>query len=120
MLAANPAIKTAFGNAPTFFAAALLGGGHATAGNDTETSTVTATVGINLADLATHGQLEFGLYNGDLVDGAGVTGVTLSVAGGGVTFPTETFSSGAAALAGFSRRTRCSTSARSGRPACST
>jgi hypothetical protein len=102
VLAGNAAIKTAFGKAPSFFAAALMGGGHAYAGTDAETTTATATVGINLADLTTHGQLVLGLYNGDLVNGSGVTGVTLSATGGGVTFPTETFTSGAAALAGFS------------------
>ncbi len=100
LLAANPAIKAAFGASPSFFAGGLLGNEESGTANVSQTGTASATVTINLADLAKPGELILGLGGGGLV-GGGITGVTLSVSGNGVSFTPETFSSGTAALAGF-------------------
>jgi hypothetical protein len=100
VLTANSAIKTEFGASPKFFALGEVGGRHATAGTDVETTTSSVTVDVDLAELATPGDLILGLYDGDAV-GAGVTGVTLTVSGVGVTTFTEAFASGALARTGF-------------------
>ena len=88
VLNANGNIKTAFGAAPSFFAMGEVGGGHASAGADSETSTSSIITQINLANLAAPGNLVFGLYNGEAVgNAAGLTGVTLSVTANSVALP---------------------------------
>jgi hypothetical protein len=96
VLNANHAIKTAFGTNPSFYALGELGGGHATLGTDTETSSSSVTISINQANIGTPGTLLIGLYNGQAIDPSGITGITLTVTGNGVQLADLVLSAGTA------------------------
>ena len=103
VLAANSAIKTAFGASPTFFALGEVGAGHATGGTTAEVGASSVTVDIDLAELSSPGDLILCLYGGDAV-GNGVTGVTVSVTDDGSSLLDKSFTSGGAAKSYFSDR----------------
>jgi hypothetical protein len=92
VLNANPDIQTAFGPNPGIYALGELGGGHATSGTDTETTSSSVTISINQANLGLPGNLIIGLYGGQANDTAGITGITLTVTGNGVQLAQEVLS----------------------------
>ena len=100
VLAANGAIKTAFGASPAFFAVGELGGGYSVSGTGPQVVNSTITEAIDLTKLKARGNLVIGFYDGDAV-GTGVTKVTVTVLADGATVYQNTFTSGAAAEAFF-------------------
>jgi hypothetical protein len=101
VLAANPAIKMAFGSTPSFFSLGELGGGHARAGTDVETTTSSLEVKVDLNQLSDRQDLLVGLYH-PFASGKGVTQVTLDISANGSDLFHEAFSSASAAVAFFS------------------
>jgi hypothetical protein len=81
VLTANAAINSAVANG-TAFGIAEVGGGHASTGTDSETSTSTFYLAVNTGALAKPADLKIGFYGGQATGaggGAGVTNVTVSV-----------------------------------------
>jgi hypothetical protein len=94
----DPHTKAALGSSSTTLAVGQLGGAHSSSGATTETSTATADITLNLAKLSGQPDLVLAMV-GAVSTGAGVTGVTLSVAADGSSLFTESFSSATAATA---------------------
>ena len=101
VLTANPAIKSAFGAAPSFFSIGELAGGDPATGVTVQSDTSEVETEIDLGNLSGAGDLEIGLFNG-AASTTGVTGVTLSVTNGSTALlPMQTFTSGPDAAAFF-------------------
>jgi hypothetical protein len=99
IFSANATIASAFGAAPTLVGLGELGGGHATNGSDSETSTAIYNADVTLSSLVTPGELVLGLYGGTVL-GTGVTGVDLVVQGfGGTLFQLDDVGANAGAEA---------------------
>ena len=101
VLAANPAIKSAFGASPSFFSIGELAGGDPATGVTVQSDTSGVETEIDLGNLSGAGDLEIGFFNG-AASTTGVTDVTLSVTNGSTSLlPTQTFTSGPDAAAFF-------------------
>lgn len=103
VLAANPNIATGFGAAPTFFAIDELGGAYASGGTTAETITSTASLTVDLTQLASLQDLEVGFFDPTVV-GSGFTSLTFTLTGDGHTLISQTFTTVAAADAFFADR----------------
>jgi hypothetical protein len=99
---ANPTIAAAFGDSPDVYELGEIGGAHATAGPDSETSIANEIVYLNTANLAGDQDLAVGFYDGDSAAASGVTGVLLNVTDNGQTLVHESVTSDAAARTFFS------------------
>jgi hypothetical protein len=88
VLGANAAIKAAFGTTHTIYAVGELGGAHASAGSDSETSSSSVSITISAADLASGGRLILGLFSGT-PEGSFSGSLTVGYQGG--TLASETF-----------------------------
>jgi hypothetical protein len=101
IFAANPLVQAAFGSSPDIYAIGEIGGQHASAGTDSETSSANVTVSVNPANLKQDEELTLGFTSGDLLGAAGVTGVSLIVSGGGTQLIDQNFATAAAAQSFF-------------------
>ena len=101
IFAANPLVQAAFGSSPDIYAIGEIGGGHASAGTDSETSSANVPIDVNPANLGHNEELTLGFANGDLLGAAGVTAVSLTVSDGGQQLIDQNFATPAAARSYF-------------------
>jgi hypothetical protein len=96
----DPHTKAALGASSTTLAVGQLGGAHSSSGTNTETSTASADITLDLTKLTGQPDPVLAL-DGPVSTGSGVTGVALSVTADGSSLFTESFTSAAAAATYF-------------------
>jgi hypothetical protein len=90
VLGANSAIASAFVVLPSYFALGELGGACARAGQDSETTTGTVNLTVELTRLSVTPDLLIGIYGGAVI-GSGVTWVTLLISANSAPLISQTF-----------------------------